>query len=87
MPKTHAVTQIQELLRFLNNDKSIAIHRLISAGIRTTTPAKLITENKTNNTVRTHKTINKVFDNRFTSRLCHLIECPLFHDLNSPVCR
>lgn len=64
MPKVQTVTHIRELLRFLNTDNSIAIHKLIRAGIRTTTPAKLITENKTNNTVRTHKTIDKIFDTR-----------------------
>lgn len=70
MPMMHTVTHIQDLLRFLNTDKSIAIHKLINAGIRTTTPAKLIDENNSNNTAKIHKTINKTFDINFTTSPC-----------------
>lgn len=59
IPNTHAATHNQDLLRFLNTDKKIAMTRLMSAGTRTTTPAKLIIENRTNNTVRTHKIVSK----------------------------
>lgn len=66
IPTTHTVTHIHDLLLFLNMDKMIAMHRLINAGIRATTPAKLITENKTNNAVKNHKIANTTFASRLT---------------------